>query len=87
MIARIVQEYPASILWTKHSMERLVERDLTTDDVFNILNSPHARVLIEGEVNQNGVVSYRLETNRMFVALSFSSDASKMAIITMARKD
>lgn len=87
LVARILQEYPASIFWTAHCMDRLIDRELSTDDVFNVLNSPHARVLIEGELSAKGVYSYRVETNKMFVVVSFSSDASKMSIVTVARKD
>lgn len=87
IVARIIQDYPAGILWTRHCLERLEERCLTTDDVYNVLASPQSRVLIEGECNPHGVYSYRVETNKMFVAVSFSADGKIMAIVTVARKE
>lgn len=86
LIAKLIQDYPDSIYWTKHAMERMDQRELSMTDIYNVLSSPHSRVLSEGEVNAHGVFSYRLETNRMFVVISFSSDATKLQVVTIARK-
>lgn len=87
LIAKILQDYPASTLWSAHCSQRMNERDLTTLDVFNVLNSPHARVMNEGEPNKYGVYGYRMETNRMFVVVSFSSCGTKINVVTAARKE
>lgn len=86
LIAKILQDYPASVLWTKHGQERLLERSLTSDDVFNVLVSPHARVLEDGEANDKGIYSYRLQTNKLIVVVSFSSDGKQLSIVTAMRK-
>lgn len=86
LIAKILQEYPASVIWTKHGQERLLERGLTNDDIYNILVSPHARILDEGEVNDRGIYSYRLQTNKFLVVVSFSSDGRQLSVVTAFRK-
>ncbi len=57
---------------------------LTTVDVLNIIKSPSAKVLHEGEL-EKGTYRYRLETGSITVVVAFSSQTS-LVVVTAWRK-
>jgi hypothetical protein len=84
-IAKIVQSSPGQVRFSSHSLRELLNDDLTTVDAWNVLKSPDAKVLMEGEF-QNGSFRYRLETNNILVVVAFQEDGKGLSIVTAWRK-
>jgi len=84
LIVEIANRYPENIRFSAHALEQLKARALTTSDVFNVLKSPHARILSDAEF-ENGSFRYRLETSNIMVVIAFVSKTS-FVVVTAWRK-
>ena len=84
LILEIAQRHPAQIRFSNHALEEMRKDNMTTVDVFNIIKSPSAKILHEGEM-ERGTYRYRLETQNMMVVVAFDSKTS-LAIVTAWRK-
>ena len=73
-----------SVVFTKHAREELLKDNLTTVDAINVLKSPDAKILDEGEL-ENGTYRYRLETTKICLVVAFES-AKTLIVVTAWRK-
>ncbi len=80
-IRLVVQQYPNSVMFSKHALEELTKDNLTTLDAWNVLTSVDAKIYDDGEYCQ-GSYRYRLETNNIVVVIAFSSDGLGLIIVT-----
>ena len=74
-----------AIRYSAHALERLQERDLSTLDVRNVLDSPDFLVLGEAEF-EGASYRYRIGTRRILVVVSFNSTGTMTVIVTVARR-
>jgi len=81
-VAKIVRESPGNIYFSRHSREEMEKDDLTTGDIWNVLESSDARIVDEGEL-QNGSYRYRLETNFILVVVAFHENGEGFNIVTV----
>lgn len=84
LIAEVANYNSAKIRFSKHALEEIEKDDLTTVDIFNVIKSPAARIVREGEM-ERGSYRYRLETNNIAVIVSFISETS-FVVVTAWRK-
>ena len=84
LISKIVTQHPHRVFYTKHCRKELLDDDLTTSDLLNVLTSSDSRIEDEPEI-EGGSYRYRLETNKIMVVLAFSTDTS-LVVITAWRK-
>jgi len=84
LVTQIVHKWPAHIRFSKHALEELRKDNLTTSDALNVIKSPDAKIMSEGEL-EKGSYRYRLETNRILVVISFDTPTS-FVVITAWRK-
>lgn len=83
LISRLVLEQ--KIRFLKHAFERMDERGVSFQDAMNVLESPASFILGDGEL-ERGSYRYRLCTNRLMLAVSFSSDGAEVVILTVMRR-
>lgn len=84
LISEIVHRHPAHVRFSRHALEEMRKDNLTTVDILNVIKSPSAKVLHEGEL-ENGTYRYRLETENITVVVSFDSETS-LVVVTAWRK-
>jgi hypothetical protein len=73
---------PNSVSFTSHAQKQMLERDLTSIDVVNVLRA--GKIYGDPEV-ENGSFRYRIETTRIMVVFAFRSP-DKIVIVTAWRK-
>lgn len=84
LVTEIIHKFPANIRFSKHALEELCKDKLTTSDALNVIKSPDAKIISEGEL-EKGSYRYRLETNRILVVISFDTPTS-FVVVTAWRK-
>jgi len=83
LISRLV--LAEKIRFVPHAFDRMDERQVSIQDAINVLESPDAFILGEGE-QEKGSFRYRLCTNRLLVVVSFSPNGSELVILTVIRR-
>ena len=68
VLAEIFNNSPNLVSFTKHAREKMVERDLKTGDILNVLKG--GKILSEPEF-ENGSFRYRVQTKKITVVLAF----------------
>jgi hypothetical protein len=81
LIAEIVNNCSENIVFSKHANEELIKDGLTQLDVWNILKSPHSRIVSEGDL-ERGSYRYRLETQFIMLVISFWPLGDGLVIVT-----
>jgi len=84
-VSAIAREHPENIRFSRHALEEMLNDDLITADILNVIKSPSSKILSEAEL-ENGSYRYRLETNNIMVIVSFDSEDS-LVIVTAWRKN
>ena len=82
LIAEIVNRYPGNVYFSVHAQEEMEKDDLTTVDIWNVLTSPDAIVIDEGELI-NGSYRYRLETRFIMAVVAFHTKGDGFNIVTV----
>lgn len=84
---KVIQEFINSgapnITFTKHSLDRMAEKDIETTDVLNVLR---AGFIYDEPEEINSSFRYRIETSRMLVVVALK-DPDNITIVTAWRKD
>jgi len=83
-VVEIVSRHPSNIRFSRHALEELKNDSLIVSDILNVIRSPAARIVGEGEY-ERGSFRYRLETNRIAVLIAFDSPVS-FVVVTAWRK-
>jgi hypothetical protein len=83
-MAKIAEHHPANIRFSLHALFEIKKDRLTTVDIFNVIKSPAAKILHEGEL-ENGTYRYRLETKNITTVIAFDS-AKSLVVVTAWRK-
>jgi hypothetical protein len=83
LVSRLVVEEKFRFL--KHAFERMEERGISLQDAVNVLETPDSFILGEGEL-EKGSYRYRLCTNRLLLAIGFSSDGAELVVLTVMRR-
>ena len=84
-VSAIAREHPENIRFFRHALEEMLNDDLITADILNVIKSPSSKILSEAEL-ENGSYRYRLETNNIMVIVSYDSEDS-LVIVTAWRKN
>lgn len=84
LVAKISNLYPVNIHFSRHALDELKKDNLIISDVLNVIKSPDAKILSEGEWENNSY-RYRLETNNIMVVIAFDSSTS-FVVVTAWRK-
>lgn len=82
LVSQIVKSQASPLVFSKHALIELENDDLTTADALNVLKSPDAKILNDGELS-NGTYRYRIETAYILVVIAFSEDGKKIIIVTI----
>lgn len=80
-IAKIVSQHPENIRFSRHAFKELQNDNLTPTDALNVLKSPDAKILQDGEF-ENGSYRYRLETSHLMVVVGFWNDGTGLNVVT-----
>jgi hypothetical protein len=83
-IAKAINGSACEVLFSKHAEEELIKDGLTVVDAINILSSPDAKILSDGEL-EKGTYRYRLETNKICLVVAFGSN-EEIIVVTAWRK-
>ena len=83
LISRLV--LAEKVRFVSHAFDRMAERNIDIQDAMNVLESPASFILGEGELDR-GSYRYRLCTNRMMLAVGFSSDGGEVVVLTVIRR-
>lgn len=83
LISELAKSQRVHIL--KHAFERMEERNVSTQDALNVLESPSSIIEKDGEL-EKGSYRYRLSTRKIILVVSFKSDGSLVYILTVMRK-
>jgi hypothetical protein len=81
LVSQIVKSSVSSLVFSRHALNELENDDLSTADAMNVLKSPDAKILSDGELS-NGTYRYRVETAYIMVVIAFSEDGKKIIIVT-----
>jgi hypothetical protein len=84
LISRLMIE--GKVRFLNHAFDRMKERNVSIQDAINVLESPDSKILQEGEF-ERGSWRYRLCTNRLVLAVGFTSDGSEIIVLTVMRRD
>ncbi|MDP2599905.1 MAG: DUF4258 domain-containing protein [Deltaproteobacteria bacterium] len=84
-VSAIAREHPKNIRFSRHALEEMLDDDLITADILNVIKSSSSKILGEAEL-ENGSYRYRLETNNIMVVVSFDSEDS-LVVVTAWRKN
>ena len=84
LVSRLAQSEKYRL--SRHAKEEMSrERPaLFTVDLVNVLKSPDAKILDEGEL-KSGKYNYRLQTNKILVVIAFTETGDSLIIITCWR--
>lgn len=74
-----------SVAFSGHAMQRLRQRDLTTSDVMNVLQTSDSRVMGEGEF-EDGSYRYRVATRMIIVVVAFNNEGTLLNIVSTMRR-
>jgi hypothetical protein len=83
LITRLVVDEKVRFL--QHAFDRMDERNVSLQDAMNVLESPDSFIQGEGEL-ERGSYRYRLCTNRLILAVGFSSDGAEVVVLTVMRR-
>ena len=72
---------PGNVSFSKHAEQELIKDGLTTADALNVLTSPTAKILNDGE-EERGSYRYRLETGNLLIVVAFSEDGLNLTVVT-----
>lgn len=84
LVTEIANKHPANIQFSRHALQELENDDLVVSDILNVIKSPDAKIIGEGEYEKSSY-RYRLETNRIMVVISFDTLTS-FVVVTVWRK-
>ncbi len=76
------------IVFSMHAKERLLERNITQNDVINVLRSVSMRVA-DGEIGNVGY-TYQCSTRKFAIVIGFAVSGDKLIVVTVfkiERKD
>lgn len=85
LLTKITHQHPANVRFSRHALNELENDDLTLSDILNVIRSPDAKIVGDGEY-ENGSFRYRLETNRITVVVAFDSPTSFVVVTTWGKK-
>lgn len=83
LISRLVAA--GKVRFVQHAYDRMEERNVSHQDALNVLETPDSFILGEGEL-ERGSYRYRLCTNRLMLAVSFTTDGSYVVVLTVMRR-
>lgn len=81
LVAKIINETPQNVNFSKHALEELKDDDLTTVDAWNILKSSNSKINKEGEL-EKGSYRYHLETNFIVIVIAFWPNGKGLNVVT-----
>lgn len=84
LIAKIVNQNPSGVRYSKHAFTEMKDDNLTVNDILNVIKSPDAKILEDAEL-EKGSYRYRLQTEKIMVVIAFDSPTS-FVVVTAWRK-
>jgi hypothetical protein len=75
----------ANVIFTVHAEEQMLARNMSIDDVVNVLTAT-TRTVMNGE-EKNGTWAYAVRTEKFSVVIGFSSDGDEIKIVTAWRNE
>lgn len=85
LVAKVMQQSPSNVRFSRHAMEEMEKDNLIVSDVLNVMKSPDSRIINEAEF-ERGSYRYRLETNKITVVIAFDSPTS-FVVVTAWREN
>lgn len=80
-LREIIRSNPSNPIFSAHAINELKKDGLYTVDAINVLESPDARILLDGEF-ENGSFRYRIETSFIMIVFAFNERATAIIIVT-----
>ena len=80
-INEIVTNWPSNLKVSRHAEEELSSERLASSDAVNLLKSPAAKILDEGEL-ENGSWRYRLQTANLMLVVAFWPNGQGLTVVT-----
>lgn len=80
-LREILRSTPSNPIFSAHAITELEKDGLNTVDAINVLESPDARIQLDGEF-ENGSFRYRIETSFIMIVFAFNEQTTAIIVVT-----